>query len=182
MSCFVGHNTYRKQHLQKSKPDVTSTSATSVTTATIPYIKGSSETIPRILQPYNIRVTHKPITTLRQLLTNVKDKDEPSDRQGAVYKIKCCDCQDTYIGETGRNLNIRLTEYKRATKIGDINNDIAEHHLKNNPCKIPPWNSMKFHGIPWNFMEFPEIPWTSMEFYVIPWKLHAFPCELHGIL
>ena len=28
----------------------------------------------------NIRVAHKPITTLRQLLTNVKDKDEPSDR------------------------------------------------------------------------------------------------------
>ena len=45
------------------------------------YIKGTSETIARILQPYNIRVAHKPITTLRQLLTNVKDKDEPNDRQ-----------------------------------------------------------------------------------------------------
>ncbi|CAH3105740.1 unnamed protein product, partial [Porites lobata] len=63
-----------------------------VTTATIPYIRGTSETIARILQPYNIRVAHKPITTLRRLLTNVKDKDKPEDRQGAVYKIKCCDC------------------------------------------------------------------------------------------
>ena len=45
-----------------------------VTTATIPYIRGTSETITRILQPDNIRVAHKPITTLRQLLTNVKDK------------------------------------------------------------------------------------------------------------
>ena len=70
--------------------------------------------------------------TLRQLLTNVKDKDEPSDRRGAVYKIKCCDCQATYIGETGRNLNVRLTENKRATRNGDINNHIAEHHLKTN--------------------------------------------------
>ena len=58
-------------------------------------IKGTSETIARILQPYNIRVAHKPITTFRQLLTNVKDKDEPNDRQGAVYKIKCCDRQAT---------------------------------------------------------------------------------------
>ena len=73
-----------------------------------------------------------PITTLRQLLTNVKDKDEPNDRQGAVYKIKCCDCQATYIGETGRNLNTRLTEHKRATRNGDFNNNIAEHHLQTN--------------------------------------------------
>ena len=103
---------------------------TIVTTATIPYVKGTSETIARILQPYNIRVAHKPITTLRQLLMNVKDKDEPSDRRGAVYKIKCCNCQATYIGETGRNLNVRLTEHKQATRNGDINNHIAEHHLK----------------------------------------------------
>ena len=35
------------------------------------------ETIARIQQPYNIRVVHKPITTLRRLLTNFKDKDKP---------------------------------------------------------------------------------------------------------
>ena len=124
---FIRHNTYRN-----SEPNATNTNATPVTTATIPYIKGTSETIARILHPYNIRVAHKPITTLRQLLMNVKDKDEPSDRRGAVYKIKCCDCQATYIGETGRNLNVRLTEHKRATRNGDINNHIAEHHLKTN--------------------------------------------------
>ena len=97
--------------------DPNTTNAKPVTTATIPYIKGTSETIARILQPYNIRVAHKPITTLRQLLTNVKDKDEPNDRQGAVYKIKCCGCQTSYIGETGRNLNIRLTEHKGRRKM-----------------------------------------------------------------
>jgi len=43
-----------------------------------------------------------------------EDRDEPNNRQGAVYKIKCSDCQASYIGETGRNLNTRLTEHKRA--------------------------------------------------------------------
>ena len=47
-----------------------------------------------------------------------------------VYKIKCCDCQAFHIGETGRNLRTRLTEHKRATKSGDVNNHIAEHHLQ----------------------------------------------------
>ena len=36
----------------------------------------------------------------------------------------------TYIGETGRNLTTRLNEHKRATKKGDVNSNIAEHHLK----------------------------------------------------
>ena len=67
-----------------------------VTTATIPYMRGTPETIAGILQPYNTRVTHKPITTLRRLLTNVKNEDKPEDRQGALYKIKCCDYQASY--------------------------------------------------------------------------------------
>ena len=56
-------------------------------------------------------------------ITNVKDKDKPENRQGAVYNIKCCDCQASYIGETGRNLSTRATN-------GDVNSHIAEHHLK----------------------------------------------------
>ena len=71
---FVTRNTYR------TEPNETNTNLTPTTTVTIPYIKGTSEIIARILQPYNIRVAHRPITTLRKLLTNVKDKDQPRDR------------------------------------------------------------------------------------------------------
>ena len=46
-------NTYR------AELNVTNTKAP-LYIATIPYIKGTSETIGRILQPYNIRVAHKP--------------------------------------------------------------------------------------------------------------------------
>ena len=124
---FIRRNAHRPTETTE-----TNANSTPTTTATIPYIKGTSETIARILQPYNIRVAHKPITTLRHLLTNVKDKDEPNNRQGAVYKIKCSDCQASYIGETGRNLKTRLTEHKRATRNGDVNNYIAEHHRLTN--------------------------------------------------
>ena len=95
-------------------------------------IKGSSETISWILQPYNICVAHKPTTTLRHLPTNVKDRDKPNNRQVAVYKIKYSDCQASYIGENGRNLNTRLTEHKRAMRHGDANNHIAVHHQLTN--------------------------------------------------
>ena len=108
---FVRRNTH------SNTDSNTQTNSGPVTTATIPYIRGTSETIARILQPYNIRVAHKP-------------DNHFTDRQGAVYKIKCCECQPSYIGETVKNLSTRLTKHKGATRNGDVNNHIVEHHLQ----------------------------------------------------
>ena len=119
---FIERNTYIRTN--------DSSNISYTTTATVPYIRGTSETIARILRPYSIRVAHKPMFTLRRLLTDVKGKDKPEDRPGAVYKIHCSDCQAAYIGETSRNVITRLTEHKRATKNCDLNSNIAEHHLK----------------------------------------------------
>ena len=118
-------NNYREDFIQRNTHRPTTTTktndnASSTTTATTPNIKGISENISRILQPFNIRVPHKLITTLRQLLTNIKDRDKPRNRQGTVYKINCSDCHASYIGETGRNLATRLTEHKRATRKGGV--------------------------------------------------------------
>ena len=68
------------------------------------------------------------VVTLQRKIRDCSQSNKPEDRQGAVYKIKCWDCQATYIGETGSNLSTRLTEYKRATRNGDVNDHIAEHH------------------------------------------------------
>ena len=80
--------------------------------------------------------------TLLRLLTIVKDKDELEDTPGAVCRIKCSDCQATYIDETHRNLTMWLNEHKQATKKGDLNSNIAEHYLKTShtmglPCELP---------------------------------------------
>ena len=69
---FIKRNTYRPTTTTEANANTTPT-----TTATIPYVKGISENISRFLQPFNIHVSNKLITTLRQLLTSVKDKDEP---------------------------------------------------------------------------------------------------------
>ena len=84
-----------------------------------------SENISPIPQPFDIRVAHRPMTTLSQPLTNVKDEDQPRKRQGAANNISHCDCHASYIGETERNLTTTLTEYKRATRKGDVINHIA---------------------------------------------------------
>ena len=74
------------------------------TPPTTPYINGIFEIISRI------HVAYKPITTLRQLLTNATDKDEPRNRQGAVLKINRSDYHAFYIGEIGRNLTTDWTQ------------------------------------------------------------------------
>ena len=85
---FIRRNIYRP-----TEADATNRNPTTATRVIIPYIKGKSKTISRILQPQNTRVVLKPTTTLRQLLTKVNwDRDEPNNRQGAVYKIQCSDC------------------------------------------------------------------------------------------
>ena len=57
-------------------------------------------------------------------------KMQPHYGQSSRENAICCDCQATYIGETGRNISMRLTEHKRATRNDDVNNHIAVHHLQ----------------------------------------------------
>ena len=101
---------------QFSKPtadEISNTSEEKKVIATIPYVKGTSERISRILRPYNIVVAHKPTTMLRDVLTRVKDPSPKNSRVGTVYKITCAECPASYLGETGRTLECRIKEHKR---------------------------------------------------------------------
>ena len=75
---FVSRNT----HSNTDSNTHTSVSSGPVTTATITYIRGTSETIAPMLQSYNIRVAHRPITTLRRLVLMSRTKtNQRTDRK-----------------------------------------------------------------------------------------------------
>jgi len=77
---------------------------------------------------------------LRHLLIHVEDREESSNGQEAIYKIKLLwQLLASYIGKTGRNLNTRLTEYKRAMRYGDANNHIAAHYQLTNHNTSTDW-------------------------------------------
>ena len=61
--------------------------------------------------------------------------------------------QATYIGETGRNLTTRLTELKRVSKKGDLNNNITEHDLKTS------------HAIDWDCVTCSTVPTSINELH-----------------
>ena len=64
----------------------------------LPYAKGFSERIAKVLRSFNIKVAHKPIRTISNILKKPKDKIEKEVTRGIVYKIKCKDCDCAYIG------------------------------------------------------------------------------------
>jgi hypothetical protein len=103
------------------------TERTSFKYVSVPYIRGASERVCKILRPHGIKLGHKPAHTLRSKLCSVKDRREQMDRNGVVYKIKCKQCDAEYIGETGKEMNKRITEHKNAVRRKDPLSAIYQH-------------------------------------------------------
>ena len=90
----------------------------------LPYIKGLSENIQRLFRSHNISSYHKPFNTLRNNLVKPKDNIPKEQQCGVVYHITCKDCNNTYVGETGRNVGTRFKEH---TSRKGTNSAIKEH-------------------------------------------------------
>ena len=54
-------------------------------------------------------------------------KNSPEHKQGGIYQVPCMDCRKLYIGQTGRPLDTRLKEHKRAVREADERNAIFTH-------------------------------------------------------
>ena len=59
-------------------------------------------------------------------------KHSPVNSMGGIYKIPCLDCDQFYIGQTGRELNVRLSEHKRDIRNANDNKCIFLHVRDNN--------------------------------------------------
>ena len=75
----------------------------------------------------NISLSFSYNNTLRSRL--VKNSNREQNDDVGVYCIPCLDCNQSYIGETGRGLAIRLEEHKRACRLGSSYSAVATHSL-----------------------------------------------------
>ncbi len=66
---------------------------------------------------------------LRQKLVHLKDRVEPERRAGVVYKIPCRSCTKVYIDQTGRTLEHRLKEHRRALVSRDVSLSVVAQHV-----------------------------------------------------
>ena len=105
--------------------------------AVLPYVRGLSESIRRVLTRLDIRVCFKPSTSLRRLFSSPKDRPPDMDLSSVVYKIPCAKCSACYIGQTKRRLSQRIAEHKRAVRQADFNSSALAEHMwnMNHPIK-----------------------------------------------
>ena len=81
-----------------------------------PYMKGLSESCKNICRRHGIEMHFKGANTIRQLLVHPKDKDNILKKSGVIYRYKYgrVDCEDEYIGESGRTFAERFREHLRS--------------------------------------------------------------------
>ena len=104
--------------------------------AILPYFKGVTEKVSRVLRRENIKVRYKPTTTLSQQFTKPKNKSPPEQTNGVAYKICCYDCDFVYYGQTDRALKTRISHFDQYSKIAK-HAEQYEHRIDfNNACIV----------------------------------------------
>ena len=101
---FIENAMKTRQHAQEKTEHQSS--------ASVPQIGSASHKIERILKEAGIRVYHSSADKLSLDFIACTHKDGVNEFQKpGVYCIPC-ECGSVYIGETGRNLSLRLKEHK----------------------------------------------------------------------
>ena len=63
----------------------------------LPYIKGLSDEMSRILRKLNINVYTYPYKTIGNILPKMKDSVDDIYKRSAIYKIPCKDCSSVMM-------------------------------------------------------------------------------------
>ena len=118
------------------------------TTLTLPYIRGLSEAIRRVLPPLGVKVVFRPLWTLHQMLVRLKEPVPVKEHKGVVCTIPYVECSSVYISPTGRSLKQRVNEHRHALKnppwqgmCSRLDMQVLDHHQHaSTRCMLESWN------------------------------------------
>ena len=82
----------------------------------LPYIHGIADKIQRVLNDVGVKVAMRPFVNIGKSLPSPKDSLDVNEIAGVIYQVPCHNCPLVYIGQTKRDLQSRLSEYKRTIK------------------------------------------------------------------
>ena len=121
---------YKKVMAKNSDNPSTDNKGKPISRAYFPFYGNVSNKIARILRKRHIRTVHLPPKKIKQLLRPVKD--EQGLKTPGVYEIPC-ECEQVYIGQTGRTVSERISEHERELRMQYFDKSaVAQHALENN--------------------------------------------------
>jgi len=103
----------------------------------VPYIKGLSEQIKKLLKDYDfhdIKIADKPINKLNtSIYSQLKDSIPKEKKTCVVYQVDCGDCDKIYIGQTKQYIKTRISQHKSTTvstkKSQNTKTALAKHSI-----------------------------------------------------
>ncbi|XP_050510634.1 uncharacterized protein LOC126887260 [Diabrotica virgifera virgifera] len=101
----------------------------------IPYIKGLSEKLKTIGNKFNISTTFKTTNTLRSILSKTKPNNDQERTKNCIYKIPC-ECEQFYLGETSRPLDVRISEHQSYIKNREFERSQICQHAWDNEHRV----------------------------------------------
>ncbi|UYV71762.1 hypothetical protein LAZ67_9000298 [Cordylochernes scorpioides] len=98
-----------------------------ISTCYLPYTE-STITIARKLKSFGIKTIFRGSPSMGSILRNpITKSTDQKQKKDLVYQIPCLNCNSVYIGETSRDLSIRIKEHQRNISKLNPNSLIVDH-------------------------------------------------------
>ena len=88
----------------------------------LPFHKNFYE-LPSVLKYFNINLIFKNSNTVSRLLI----RNAPPKSTGCLYAISCKDCDKKYLGQTGKELSVRLNQHKYSVRTAQPSSALFVH-------------------------------------------------------
>ena len=104
----------------------------------VPYSQGIGESVKNICKKHGVDVHFKGGQTLKNILVSPKDKDNITSKSSVIYSYTCgeIDCDEEYIGESGRTFGERYKEHLKAPSPIFLHQKSSGHETTLNNFKI----------------------------------------------
>ena len=83
--------------------------------------------VPAILKLFGVNVIFKNNTLKDRLITN-----SPRQISGCIYEIPCNQCNKKYVGQSGKELIVRLKQHQKNVRDGNMTSSLFQHMNNNN--------------------------------------------------
>lgn len=106
--------------------------------ATLPYLTTitNRKNLTNLINTEAVKIASKPNKTLNELFSHQKTKTNKQKQHNVVYQIKCKgndqqQCNGIYVGQTKRQLEVRIKEHKRTVDTRTTTTALSQHAIDN---------------------------------------------------